>query len=63
MNKSMYLKQRCGECAALFEEGEEIYLWEDSYVCGECFDALFGALSRFERALMSGCEVRNYALY
>ena len=47
----------------LFEEGEEIYLWEDSYVCGECFDALFGALSRFERALMSGCEVRNYPLY
>ena len=63
MNKSLYLRHRCGECSALFEEGEEIYLWENRYVCGECFDALFGALSRFEKALMSGCEVRNYPLY
>lgn len=63
MNRSLYLRNRCGECAARFEEGEEIFLWKDSYICGECFDALFGDLSRFEKALMSGCEVRNYPLY
>ena len=62
MNKSLHLRRRCGECSALFEEGEEIYLWEDSYVCGECFDALFDSLSRFEKALMSGCEIRNYPI-
>ena len=60
MNKRTNIRRRCGECAAPFEEGEEIYLWEDRYVCGECFDALFDSLSRFEKALMSGCEIRNY---
>ncbi len=60
MNRRSYKKRHCGECAALFEEGEEIYLWEDSYVCGECFDALCDGLSRFERALMSGCKVENF---
>lgn len=62
MNRRFNLARRCGECAALFEEGEEIFLWKELYVCGECFDALFDTLSRFEKALMCGCEVRNYPL-
>lgn len=62
MYKNLYLRPRCGECSAIFEEGEEIYLWESSYVCGECFDALFGGLSRFEKALKSGCVVTNHPI-
>lgn len=62
MNKRLYCRQCCGECMALFEEGEEIYLWQDRYVCGECFDALYDGLSRFEKALRAGCEVVNYPI-
>lgn len=49
---------RCNECGAVFKTGDEIYLWEDGPVCGECFDGLCRDLSRIGRAMAMGCEVR-----
>ena len=62
MHKNIRFKQRCGECGALFEDGEEIYVWDNRYVCCECFDNLFAALSRTDKALRGGIVVTNYPI-
>lgn len=50
----------CCECRVPFEDGEEMYSWEDGCVCGECFDALFNELDRYERAQLTGSRIKNY---
>lgn len=53
---------RCDECGAAFEPWDEIYTWElgggaSELVCEDCFDGLFGELSRRERAELIGSRV------
>lgn len=47
----------CAECDVEFEPWEEAFSWESGYVCSDCFDRLFGELSRRERAELIGSEV------
>ena len=61
MNKRKRGKPRCSECGALFSPWDEMYSWydgrESEYVCGDCFDALFNELNRYERAALIGSEI------
>jgi hypothetical protein len=55
-------KLRCEECGAPFEPWDEIFTWElgrgrTELVCEDCFDGLFGELSRRERAELIGSRV------
>ena len=53
-------KPCCNECGAVFTAGDELFSWENAFVCGDCFDGLCSELSRIERAVSMGCEVRIY---
>ena len=50
----------CMECRVTFEIDEEMFSWENGWVCAECFDALFSELDRYERAQLIGSRVINY---
>lgn len=50
----------CGQCRLGFEDGEEMFSWENEYVCADCFDALFSELDRCDRARLIGSRIENY---
>lgn len=60
MDNVLHIAPVCAECGADFEDGEEIYSWDEGFVCCDCFDSLFDDLSRSERAELLGCEVIKY---
>ncbi len=59
MNNALQ-RGRCMECRAEFEQDEEMFSWENGWVCAECFEALFSELDRHERARLIGCRIINY---
>lgn len=44
MNNALQ-RGRCMECRAEFEQDEEMFSWENGWVCAECFEALFRSLT------------------
>lgn len=50
-------KLRCKDCGAVFQSGDEIYIWENDLLCGQCFDWRCRELSRRERAAAMDCGV------
>ncbi len=60
MNKTNENTAYCGQCRLMFEDGEEMFLWEDGLVCADCFDALFSELDRYDRARLIGSRIKNY---
>ncbi len=53
-------KTHCTECCAIFNDWDTVYSWyengEYGYLCEDCFDAKFDALSRIEKAELIGSE-------
>ncbi len=59
LNKN-YTQSCCGECRLPFENGDEMFSWENELVCADCFDALFSELDRYDRARLIGSRLKNY---
>ena len=61
MNKRALRRTLCEECGAVMTDADEIFSWSDGkserLVCGDCFDALVGSLSRIELAALIGSTV------
>ncbi|NCB51074.1 MAG: hypothetical protein EOM54_04230 [Clostridia bacterium] len=51
----------CGQCGCRLAPWENVWSWNadgtTEYLCEDCFDSLFFALSRMERAALIGSEV------
>lgn len=61
MKNGIVRSSHCDECGCRLEIWDEAYYWTEGRstrrVCGECFDALFDGLSRYEKAMLIGSPI------